>query len=355
MDADDLAAEVRRGLAGMGRTERRRAIESVRDAIRAATFDDAAGDGALPERCPRCGSVAVVRKGRSRNGSQRYLCRDCGRTFGASTDRALGRSKLPRETWMAYAECFVLALPLRECARRCGVSLKTAFTMRHRLIECLSGRLPEFSAGAGGGCELDETYIPESFKGNHSKGSFRLPRRARHRGGQVHRRGLSREQICVVTGVDDAGAILLVMSGRGTVSADRAMAALAGRVRPGAVVSTDKCGTYDSVLPALGVAEHRAYDSEDRSEGTINRVNAVHSMLDAFLDRFRGVSTKRLPAYLDWFRWRRAFPADGSDDPEGTVARQLACAPCATRVRDLFGAEPPYMGYWEGHGEASGG
>ena len=39
---------------------------------------------------------------------------------------------------MAYAECFVLMLPLRECADRCDVRPKTAFTMRHRLIEYLT-------------------------------------------------------------------------------------------------------------------------------------------------------------------------------------------------------------------------
>lgn len=53
----------------------------------------------------------------------------------------LGTSRLPKETWMAYAERFVLMLPLRECAGRCHVCLKTAYTMRHRLIECLSARL----------------------------------------------------------------------------------------------------------------------------------------------------------------------------------------------------------------------
>lgn len=134
--------------------ERRRAIESVRDIIRAAMFDDAAGSGYEMERCPRCGSVAIVKKGKSRNGEQRYLCRDCGRTFSGSTDRILGTSKLPRETWMAYAECFVLMLPLRECADRCGVCLKTAYTMRHRLIECLKEYSPEFHVGQGQACEL---------------------------------------------------------------------------------------------------------------------------------------------------------------------------------------------------------
>ena len=126
MDAGDLVLNLKIGLAKLSKSERRRAIESVRDVIRAAMFDDAAGDGYEVERCPRCGSVAIVKKGKSRNGEQRHLCRGCGRTFSGSTGRVLGRSRLPRETWMAYAECFVLMLPLRECAGRCGVCLKTA-------------------------------------------------------------------------------------------------------------------------------------------------------------------------------------------------------------------------------------
>lgn len=130
MDADDLVITLKKSLAKLSRTERRKAVELVGDVVRAAMFDDAAGDGYEVGRCPRCGSVAIVKKGKSRNGEQRYLCRDCGRTFTGSTDRILGTSKLPRETWMAYAECFALMLPLRECAGRCGVCLKTAYAMR---------------------------------------------------------------------------------------------------------------------------------------------------------------------------------------------------------------------------------
>ena len=147
MNAEDLVLNFKRDMANLSRTERRRAIESVRDVIRAAAFDDAAGSAYEVERCPRCGSVAVVKKGKSKNGEQRYLCRGCGRTFGIGGGRILGTSRLPRETWMAYAECFVLMLPLRECARRCHVCLKTAWTMRHRLIECLSAYSPSFRAG----------------------------------------------------------------------------------------------------------------------------------------------------------------------------------------------------------------
>lgn len=53
-----------------------------------------------------------MKKGKAGNGEQRYLCRGCGRTFGMGSERILGASRLPKETWMAYAECFELMLLL---------------------------------------------------------------------------------------------------------------------------------------------------------------------------------------------------------------------------------------------------
>lgn len=109
MNAEDLVITFKRNMTKLSRAERRRAIESVRDVIRAAAFDDAA-DSAYEVECRlRCGSAAVVKKGKAGNGEQRYLCRGCGRTFGMDSGRILGTSKLPKETWMAYAECFVLS------------------------------------------------------------------------------------------------------------------------------------------------------------------------------------------------------------------------------------------------------
>ncbi len=262
------------------------------------------------------------------------------------SERILGASRLPKETWMAYAECFELMLPLRECARRCRVCLKTAYTMRHRLIECLSAYSPSFRIERGCGCELDETYFPESFKGNHAKGSFTMPRPSRHRGKQVHRRGLSRELICVMTGVNDPNETFLEVTGRGALSRGRAMDALRGRIAAGSVVATDRAAAYVGVLAELEVAAHAAHDSKDRSGGTINRVNAVHSLLGAFMGPFKGVSTKHLDAYLACFRWCRTFMATDSGAAERTVARQLAHGTCRSRIRDMFNVEPPYMDYW---------
>ena len=51
MDADDLVITLKKSLAKLSRTERRKAVELVGDVVRAAMFDDAAGDGYEVERC----------------------------------------------------------------------------------------------------------------------------------------------------------------------------------------------------------------------------------------------------------------------------------------------------------------
>ena len=57
-------------------------------------------------------------------------------------------------------------------------------------------------------------------------------------------------------------------------------------------------------LAEMGVAAHERFASSG-PHTPLNRVNAPHSALKAFLARFRSVSTRRLPNYLAWFCWAR--------------------------------------------------
>ena len=49
--------------------------------------------------CPHCGSVKSIKHG-TRNGRQRYLCKDCGKTFGDTNGTVAFRSKLSVGKWI---------------------------------------------------------------------------------------------------------------------------------------------------------------------------------------------------------------------------------------------------------------
>lgn len=134
-----------------------------------------------PAACPRCGCPRTVRRGRDADGAQRRLCRGRGRSFRASTGRVLGTTKLPAATWARYAEAMLAGATLRGAAAACGVSLKTSFSMRHRLCEVMASMLPAFEAGPGAEVQADETLVPDSLSGNHSR-SAGFPCPAPHAG-----------------------------------------------------------------------------------------------------------------------------------------------------------------------------
>lgn len=342
-----LEETVRGGLAAMGKDQRRRMIAAIQDVIDAQLALDA-GDEPEVACCPRCGSVSINRDGHDASGGQRWRCRDCGRRFGRMRRSVLGASKLDAAVWKKYAECLVDVLTLREAASKCGVSLKTAWFMRIRLLQCLYELLPSFRVGAGNGCQLDECYFTESFSGNHTRNpGFQMPRPAKRRGVKgmagkpkrsQARRGISKDKICVLTGVSDTGDFFFDVACRGPLTRAVAESRLEGRVVEGAIVCTDKHKAYPGALRELGVAVHDSFDARAHK---VNRINAVHSSLSCFMDNFRGVATRRLGLYMAWFKWRWSFSTQNRADMIELVLRQAIEGSYADTRREL--AESPYL------------
>ncbi|WP_281695196.1 IS1595 family transposase [Collinsella tanakaei] len=212
----------------------------------------------------------------------------------------------------------------RFAARGGGVSLKTSFSMRHRLCEVMVSMLPAFEAGPGCPVEADETLVPDSLSGNHSRSAgFPCPRPARRRGGDGAAAGVSSDKVSVLTMVNARGDAMAVAARRGKMGVADARRAMAGCALEGAVVSTDRQRGYVRALAEMGVAAHERFASSG-PRAPLNRVNALHSALKAFLARFRGVSTRRLPNYLAWLCWAREARW-GGDIPD-ELARALTAA-----------------------------
>jgi transposase-like protein len=72
---------------------------------------------ALNLACPRCPSRHIARNGRSRHGHRRFVCRDCGATFGELDHRRVDETK-KQAALRHYAE----GVGLRATERLVGVS-----------------------------------------------------------------------------------------------------------------------------------------------------------------------------------------------------------------------------------------
>lgn len=249
----------------------------------------------LPEalHCPSCGSSHCLRWGQQ-SGLQRFRCKDCGRSFNRLSGTPLAHLH-HRERWLAYAECLEQSLTVRASARACGIAKNTAFRWRHRFLDGISEDQAEDLEGI---VEADETLFRESLKGRR-----RLPRPPRKRGTPASRRGRSKEWISAVTVRDRAGdtrELVLKDFTRQALIEDLAFA-----VRPDAILCTDGSPVYAAFSKAMALV-HEAVNlsagERVRDAFHVQNVNAYHSRLKRWIERFHGVGTYYLPNYLGWHR-----------------------------------------------------
>ena len=86
-------------------------------------------------------------------------------------------------------------MTVRQAAGAIGVHRNTSFRWRHRFLAWGKNDRPKHLHGI---TEADETYFLES-----EKGARKLSRLARKRGGSATKRGISKEQVCVLVARPD--------------------------------------------------------------------------------------------------------------------------------------------------------
>src|SRR5690242_15718993 len=255
--------------------------------------------------CPRCGATGAVANGKAR-GLHRYLCKACGRTFGALTGTRL--SGLHRkEDWLTFGACLAEGDTIKTSSERCGVAVSTAFRWRHRFLEAVQTGAEKLR----GIVEADETFVLSSRKGSRAWKTGKQgdtpadapDRKPRKRGGKAAKRGLSHELVPVLVAADRSGATFTAVLP--AVSAAAFTAVLKPVIGTDALLVTDGCTSYPACAAALGVTHevlNQSAGERGRGELPIQTVNNRHSRLKDFLRARRGIATKYLASYLRWFQ-----------------------------------------------------
>ena len=250
--------------------------------------------------CPICGSTHVVRNGRRANGTQRFICRDCKKSFVVTSNSIASGTRKDLSVWEKYISCMMQGLSLRKTATVCGISKNTAFYWRHKILDALQYMADNVTLN--GIVEADETFFAVSYKGNHKHSkTFVMPRKSHHRGGETNIRGLSREKVCVPCAVNRSGLSIAKVANLGRVSTQNLHDTFKGRITEDSTLVTDAMNSYvrfakDNNLNLVQVKNGKS----KKGIYNIQSINNYHSRLKKFMSNFNGVSTKYLNNYLIW-------------------------------------------------------
>ncbi|MCP4180144.1 MAG: IS1595 family transposase [bacterium] len=244
--------------------------------------------------CPHCKKNSIKRWGK-RNGLQRYRCKCCQRTFNSLTGTPLARLH-KKEQWIKYSECLKEGVSIRKSAVKCEIHRNTAFNWRHRFLLNINQVKAE---NLNGIVEADETYFLKS-----EKGSKKLTRKARKRGGKASQRGLSKEQVCVFVSRDRNGNTYdNIFETFNTSNLEKVLNRILSK---DALFCSDSKPVYKSYTRQNNV--RHGFINLSKGERVkkdivhIQNVNSYHSRVKKWMIRFNVVATKYLQNYLSWFR-----------------------------------------------------
>ena len=166
--------------------------------------------------------------------------------------------------------------------------------------------------------ELDEIYVLKCHKGkhfNHIKG--------RKRGGSSSYSGLSRDQVCILTGVERfKGNRRYTLSYAHSFNIAKPTSenilSLKEHIENGSFIWTDGLASYNELIRETK-CNHKTLPTTKKYDKVnhLNNVNYFHSRIQSQYRVYRGVSTKYINRYCSLFSTQKQYT--GSDDDELVV------------------------------------
>ncbi len=278
--------------------------------------------------CSHCGSVEFKKHGK-KDGHQRYRCKDCGKTFMETSNTMLYRSKLSAEQWKKLIKGIVQHLTLSQIAEEVGISTSGVWYNRQKILDCMKSMFPKQDSFADI-AEFDEYEVHMSFRGKRDPAFFvntlgRLPRHHRSTSekieylqkaglwidlqqdperleqllyGDSYIKGTKKDSVCILTGKDRSGNLLLEPTCLGSIESRHVEQSLSDKVSSDIIMVTDGSNAYKWFAELRNI-QHEQIPSLQHSRGpfSLAHVNAIHSKLAAYWPD----NGQRLPAtkYLD--------------------------------------------------------
>ena len=247
--------------------------------------------------CEKCGCL-LYKNGKTKNGVQKYICSCCRTTSSETSNTIICHSKLPFEVWKNIIDNLLNGFSIRRIAEENNISIYTSFRLRHKILYALKQFVEDIKLS--GNIQSDEKYFSINLKGTKKENMPRYSKKRKSNGNGI--KGISHHKVCVVSSIDDNDNLLLKIAGLGRCTTDMLRDTLGKKLKNAKCINADSASAYQDFCEEKHLILN-AIPSGFHSNGIINisEINGVHSQLETWLSKFKGISTRHLQEYLNWF------------------------------------------------------
>ncbi|WP_435197723.1 IS1595 family transposase [Natronomonas sp. EA1] len=248
--------------------------------------------------CPRCRSESVIKHGSYRE-YQRYLCKDCDRTFNDKTGTIFAHAKIGLDK-LLFA--FYSFLRFNTSIRQLDAEIDVSYRSLRRRVEQFTRTLDAPAISLVGPVEIDEFYVSAGKKGRERDRESRS--RALSKRGRGTYEG---DKPPVFTLVDRGSGQRYVVPAK---SADEATVRLLldNREKESLTVYTDGFRAYDPLDDDESFRRESVIHGDGEyvdGDAHVNTCESHASLARRWLSPHRGVSKDKLTAYLRPLQLRR--------------------------------------------------
>jgi len=255
--------------------------------------------GEQVKSCPHCGSENYIKWGHYHD-MNRFMCKNCNKTFVPTTGTAIHWSKKPNEfinfSTVMFSEEFST---LKQQSKRVGISQNTAFYWRQRILISLGSETPTFKKAT----EMDDIWFRYSQKGR--KGL----KYSRERGHSSHK-GDNNFQSKILITKERESELDMSLIKIGRLNKKDLCDKFSGKFTKTAILYSDKHPSIRAFSKAENI-NHESFKAKAHVKDKLCHVQTVNYLAGAFKDivnkHLRGVSTKYLQNYANWFAIKEKY------------------------------------------------
>lgn len=237
--------------------------------------------------CPKCGSNRYIKHSHTSNSKQWFQCKSCGCRFNLLSSSIFNSTKKSFDTWVEYLTLMTFNVPLEMTEEICDISHPTAMLWRKKVFSTVDKYQEKIVLKST--VWIDETYIFDSS--------------ILHDDGFISKRGLSKNQICIVVAIDIFENTYAVICGHGKPTKRRIYNALKDHIEENALLIHDGEKAHNELIERLHLRSE-VYKADSKSIEYLEHmalINNLCSWIKRYIYRFIGMRKENLQSYLNWF------------------------------------------------------
>lgn len=237
--------------------------------------------------CPKCGSKFYVKHSHTPNSKQRYQCKECGHRYNLMSNSIFNSTNKSFDTWITYLTLMTFNVPLEMTEELCDISHPTAMLWRKKVFSTINDYQDRIILK--GTVWIDETYTFDSS--------------ILHDNDFTSKRGLSKNQLCIVVAIDIFENTYAVICGHGKPTKKRIYNALKDHIEDNALLIHDGEKAHNELIEKLHLRSE-VYKADSKSNDYLLHmalINNLCSWIKRYIYRFVGMRKENLQSYLNWF------------------------------------------------------